>query len=95
MNNNLNMTKNEKVKLYTKNRVYMYWAIQLVYKKNVKIIVTTPPPHLVSEKKSPPSLVQTFAPLPNYLTLAPVLNRTARSAKITAFLLHLLKICLN
>ncbi len=33
MNNNLNMTKNEKVKLYTKNRVYMYRAIRLVYKK--------------------------------------------------------------
>ncbi len=34
------MTKNEQVKLYTKNRVYMYRAIRLVYKKNVKIILT-------------------------------------------------------
>ncbi len=26
------MTKNDKVKLYTKNRIYMYGAIRLVYK---------------------------------------------------------------
>ncbi len=29
------MTKNEEVKLYTKNRVYIYGAIWLVYKKKI------------------------------------------------------------
>ncbi len=51
-----------------------YGAIRLVYKKNVKIIVTTP---------TPPNKI--IGPLPNYPTPAPVLNGTARSTKKQPF----------
>ncbi len=45
MNNNLNMTKSEKVKLYRsiKNRVYMYRVTRLVYIRKCENVCNNPP----------------------------------------------------